>query len=382
MAGERLEADPIDPLLEWDCDRRVCPVAHEEDERSGRRWLVHGHPEALEVLNDHSTFSSRVSAHLSIPSGMDPPEHSEYRSIVDRYFTPPAMGAFEPHCREIAAEAVEAAVRRGGGEALSDLGQPCAVRMQCEFMGWPEEMQRELTRWQEANEEATRSGDRTRTAAVAGEFERHVGRLLARRRSLGEGAPDDVTTRLLREEAFGRPLTGPELISIIRNWTAGELGSIAAGIGIIVHELCSDPELVASLRAEPQLIATAVDEILRKRGPLVSNRRVATLDTELGGQRITAGDRVVILWPSVNRDERVFERPAEVDLERDQSRNLLYGAGIHVCPGVPLARLELRVFTEELLARSSELSLDPQRPAVFAAPPKGGFTEVHFRVRE
>src|SRR5690606_1907000 len=107
--------------------------------------------------------------------------------------------------------------------------------------------------------------------------------------------------------------------------------------------LAADGNLQARLRVEPPLLPAAIDEILRISGPLVLNRRVATRDVEIGGRQIKAGERVSLLWIAANRDEQVFDEPGEVRLDRDPRPNLLYGAGIHVCPGAPLARLELRV---------------------------------------
>lgn len=370
------DAAPADPLDAWDEERRRCPVAHDGE----GAWTVHGHAETLEVLHDPATYSNRASRHPSIPNGMDPPEHEPWRRIVDRYFGPDAVTAFEPACRRIAAASIDAAVARGGGDALADLGEPFAVRAQCAFMGWPDAMLEVLTAWQDANLRATRAGDRAATAEVAAAFERHVGAVLDARRAAGDAAPDDPTTRLLRERIDGRPLRDDEIVSIVRNWTVGELGTIAASLGIVVHALASDAELQARLRAAPGLIPTAVDEMLRARGPLVANRRVATRDAELGGRRIAAGDRVRILWPSANRDERVFDAPHELRTGRVPEDNLLYGSGIHVCPGAPLARLELRVACEELLARTRAVALDPDAPATLAAPPKGGFERVPFLV--
>ena len=106
------EGEAKDPLRAWDDERRRCPVTRETGEQGETRWLVHGHPEALQVLLDPATFSSRVSAHLSVPSGMDPPEHGPYRAIVEKYFGPSEVGAFEPACRRVAAVVIEGALER------------------------------------------------------------------------------------------------------------------------------------------------------------------------------------------------------------------------------------------------------------------------------
>jgi len=141
------------------------------------------------------------------------------------------------------------------------------------------------------------------------------------------GQPEgDPTDRLRRERVEGRP-SSDEIGSIVRNWTVGELDTIAASVGIVLHALAHDPDLQARLRAEPKREAAAIDEALRVRGPLIANRRVATRDVELAGQPVRAGDRVRVLWPSANRDERVFEAPEEIRLDRSPHDDLFFGAG-------------------------------------------------------
>ncbi|HPU56688.1 MAG TPA: cytochrome P450, partial [Verrucomicrobiota bacterium] len=125
----------------------------------------------------------------------------------------------------------------------------------------------------------------------------------------------------------------------------------------------------------------AIEEILRIHGPLVSNRRVTKKPVEIGGQQIAAGERVTLNWISVNRDERVFEHPDEFRLDRDQSRNLLYGAGIHACPGAPLARLELRVFMEELLAHTRHIAIAPDKQPQLAVYPASGYATLPLAVQ-
>ena len=372
---------PQDPLESWDAARRRCPVVHEEVAETGTSWSIVGHAETLEVLYDHATYSNRVSTHLSIPNGMDPPEHGRFRTIVEEFFSPERMADFEPACRAIASDVSESFAAQGGGDAVDELGVPYAVRIQCGFMGWPPAMQAALAEWQDANHRATRAADETATAKVAQEFERRIGAVLDERRAQGEDAPNDATTQLLRHEVDGRPLRDHEIVSIVRNWTAGELGTIAASVGILLHALGEDPALQVRLRDDPRLLPQAIDEVLRVRGPLVANRRVATRDATLAGEEIREGERLRILWPAANRDERAFDDPARIRIERDPSRNLLYGAGIHVCPGAPLARLELRVIMEELLRRTAAVELDPQRAVAFADPPKGGFERVPVVVR-
>ena len=132
-------------------------------------------------------------------------------------------------------------------------------------------------------------------------------------------------------------------MSILRNWTVGEVGTISAAVGILVHFLAEHPDLQQQLRDRPSLLPTAIDEILRIHGPLVANRRITTRPVEIGGRKLDAGERISLIWVAANRDGRVFEDADAFRLDRDPAQNLLYGMGIHVCPGASLASLELRV---------------------------------------
>ena len=130
------------------------------------------------------------------------------------------------------------------------------------------------------------------------------------------------------------------------------LATIAASVGILAHYLATRPVLQQQLREQPTLLPQAIDEILRIHAPLIANSRGTTTAVEIAGRKIEAGERITVIWASANRDETVFGDPDEFRPDRPASQNLLYGAGIHVCPGAPLARLELRIIMEELLAHT------------------------------
>ncbi len=364
-----------DQVRAYDRMRARCPVAR--DDFLG--WTVFSHADVRRVVTDHETFSNVVSARVSVPNGMDPPEHTPHRRVNERYFTPERMAALEPTCRRIAAELV-AALPDGPVEVMAALAQPYALRMQTAFMGWPESLHEPLRAWTARNHAATLARDPEALAAVAVEFDGYIRAQLDERRQAGADAPDDVTTALLRERVDGRPLTDEEIVSVVRNWTVGELGTIAASVGILVHALAADAGLQDRLRREPALLPAAADEVLRVHPPLIANRRVTTRPVTLGARDIGAGERVTVLWASANRDEAVFGDPDEVRLDRDPADNLLYGAGIHVCPGAPLARLEMRVLLEELLAGVAAVRPGTGDAPAFAAYPAGGFTSVPVEV--
>lgn len=367
-----------DQIASYDAMRRSCPVAHSAYGYTS----VFRHADVLRILNDHDTFSSAVSRFPSVPNGMDPPQHTAFRELIESYFDQDHIAAFAPACRDIARRLVQALPHNEPVEWVSKFAQIFALEVQCAWLGWPDTLHEPLRHWTLKNHAATLSRDQKAQSAVAQEFDGYIKDLLTARRTAGASAPDDITTHLLNNTSLGRPLTEEEIISILRNWTVGELGTIAASIGIIVHYLAVQPELQQRLRTEPHLIPAANDEILRMHAPLIMNRRVTTREVELGGRTLPAGTRLALIWASANRDEAVFGDPDEFRLDRDPELNLLYGAGIHICPGAALARLELNTVMEELLAGTRWLSLSAQHEPVKAFYPGSGFSSLFIQMTQ
>lgn len=362
-----------DQRAAYDKMRESCPVAYSEF----MQWSLFRHEDVWRVLHDTASFSNAVSSHLSVPNGMDPSEHTEYRRVIEKYFEPRRMAAFEPALREVAAPLMRAALTQGDVELMEAVALPFAVRAQCAFLGWPTRLWEPLARWTKESYQATLSQDRPALSKLAREFEAIIDAMLEERSAHCER---DTTADLMRDEVWGRPLSNEEIASILRNWTVGETATLASSVGILAHFLAQNKELQKQLRAQPSLLPAAIDEILRIHGPLVSSRRVARTDVEIGGRKIAAGERITLHWIAANRDGRVFEEPNSFRWDRDTSKNLLYGAGIHVCPGAPLARLEMRVAMEELLAQTTLVELADQ-PPVNAVYPASGFSILPLRMR-
>ena len=362
-----------DQIRAYDTMRRKCPLA-----QSPYGYVsVFRHADALRVIEDHETFSNAVSRFPSVPNGMDPPEHTPFRKLIEPYFDDAHNDAFAPACREIAESLVKSVAHGRSVEVTSNFAQLFALQAQCAWLGWPLSLHEPLREWTAKNHAATLSRDQAAQAMVAQEFDGYIRELLAQRRELGEGAPEDITTHLLRNDSMGRLLTEEEIVSILRNWTVGELGTIAASVGIIIHFLATRPDVQQALRDDPSRLPAAIDEILRIDAPLIMNRRIATRDVELGGHHLPAGTRLAVLWASANRDEDVFGEPDEFSLERDPADNLLYGAGVHVCPGAPLARLELLLVTRALLEGTGWIQLDDTAAPVKGFYPGSGYASLH-----
>lgn len=381
MPDAPVDWDPIAPDVQrdqraaYDAMRERCPVAR--DQSGG--WTIFRHAEVLRVLHDPATFSNVVSRHASVPNGMDPPEHTTWRRLIEPYFSHDRVNAFEPRCRRIAGDLTRQAATGEPVEVMSALAQPFAADAQCGYLGWPDALHEPLIDWTRRQHAATLARDRAALDALAAEFARIVDALIAERTDPAR-APADLTTALVAERVSGRPLAPDQITSILRNWTVGELGTIAASVGILAGFLAADPDLQDSLRRDPSALPEAIDEILRLHGPLVSNRRTATREVAVGGRTIHAGAQVTINWIAANRDPLAFDASGVFRRDRDPDANLLYGAGIHLCPGAPLARLELRVMMEELLAATRRIAAVPDRPATLAVPPAGGFASITLRL--
>lgn len=358
------------------------------------RVVVRRHAEVVAAAQDPGLFSSAASAHLQVPNGLDGGAHARARRLLDPFFAPDELAWLGPVLDDLASGLV-GDVGRGAFDAV-ELGARYAVRAQSAWLGWPADLEPELLDWVAENRAATRSGDRAWTGRVAARFDGIVRGLLdARRvgatarpastgpehdRATGTEGPD-VTARLLAQRDDGRPAwTDEELVSILRNWTGGDLSSLALCAGVVVHWLAEHPEHQRHLRDAPDpALDAAVDEILRLDDPFVSNRRVATRDTFVAGCPVAAGEQVVLDWREANRDPDAFDDPGAYDPEGHADRNLVYGTGPHVCPGRPLATLELRVLVRRLL-RAGTVVHDGARPAERETAPLAGFRTVPVRV--
>lgn len=362
----------IEPIEET---ASFCPMAKETGSDA---WLVLGHPEVVSAATDPETFSSTVSTRRVIPNGLDGEEHATYRAVVDRYMTLERVAALEPTARAVAAEIVAGLPRDVTVKTITHIGTPFAVRSMSAWLGWPRDLEDELVTWMRDNLDATRSGDRSRTAEVAERFDRMIRSLLDDRR---DRPVTDVTGELMDEQVDGRPLTEEETVSILRNWTAGDLGSLASSVGVIVHFLASRPEVQAELRThvtnrDVDAQEAAVEEILRIDDPFLANRRRTTTQVDLGDERLEEGTLLRLNWATANRDPRVFPFPDHYDPVGHAPDNLVFGIGPHICPGRALTLMELRVVIAELLAHTDEIVHATDRQAEREQPPGGGWARV------
>nr|WP_314926689.1 cytochrome P450 [uncultured Actinomyces sp.] len=371
--------------------RRICAcdAAYSQDSTQARapatdpagRPAVRSHTEAVAVASDATLFSSRVSRFLQVPNGLDGEEHRMMRGLLAPFFFPAALKELQPRLEKTAARLIETRRPERALCAVHELGSLYAVRAQSTWLGWCPEIEDELVEWVEANHEATRSGALERTREVARWFDRIMRDLIAQRRQTD--VAHDVTWRLTRLRRLnGTPVSDDEIVSILRNWTGGDLSSLALCTGVLLHWLIEHPEHQAAWPSlDDTALDRAIDEVLRIDDPFTFSRRLVTAPTTLAGRPVAAGVHVVIDWTSANRDPDVFDDPDVYNPAGNAERNLVYGTGPHACPGRPLATLELRVLLRALLARFT-VSAAPCGRAQRAEWPLGGWERVPIVLNE
>lgn len=188
----------------------------------------------------------------------------------------------------------------------------------------------------------------------------------------------DVTIRLILDEQLGRRLEFQEIVSILRNWTGGDLSSMALCIGVICNGLAHGKGVQGWLRSGPEETEfdAVLDELLRLDSPFVSNRRVTTCPVNLAGFELPEGQRIHLRWAGVNRDPRVFSGAS--DPREHAAENLVWGTGPHVCPGRTLSMLELRILVSELL--NAAIVLPVRGSSTRGLHPSGGWTQLPVRL--
>jgi cytochrome P450 len=338
-------------------------------------WSVTKYADVLAVSRDTTTYSSQRGISMMVDpdhptpaSGagkmlitMDPPHHVRLRRLVNKGFTPRMVAQLEPRVRELTHRIMDEVAPRGGCDFVTDIAARLPLGVICALMGVPDEdWERMFTLTNrvlgaEDPEYQTVAGDARETANQGlREMFDYFGRLVTARRAERR---DDLISVLTDAEIDGEALTEEEilyfcyLLIVAGNETTRN--AIAGGM----LALCEHPAERARLAADAALLPTAVEEILRWISPVMHMTRYVTRDTVLRGQPIRAGERVLLWYPSANRDAEVFPDADRFDVGRTPNEHLAFGLGEHFCLGAGLARQELRVMVETLLARLPDLEL-------------------------
>ena len=368
QSTERMTIDLLDPALYqsnphdvWAWMRANEPVYRDE---KNKLWGITRHADVMDVERRSLVFSSEgvyravLSPGESNMSAQDDPRHRQQRMLVQPQLTHAGVATRTAEVEALVAELVAEAVAQGEFDVVELIAGQLPARMTARLLGFPEEMWPEVKSW---SERLMRTDMRDRDPLIMNEF------IDANREFLGAMMPiieevsacprNDFMSIWANAEIDGQKLPPEAIFHEVGLFIAGGAETTRTAISHGIRAFVDHPEQWEELAAKPELINTAVEEVLRWVTPLNNFFRMALTDDVVGGQPIAAGDRIIMLYPSANRDEAVFKNPFEFDIHRNPNPHLSFGFGTHLCIGANLARLVLTTVFRELSGRATGLTV-------------------------
>jgi cytochrome P450 len=330
----------------------------------GGHWVARSRAVLAEVTTSPDRFSSKSRGIPAmdhdvdlIPLTMDPPEHSHYRIPINPLVSPKGVAPLEPSIREMANDLIDAVIAKGRCDFLHEVAEPLPVILFMRLAGMPTDR---LAEFRQLAEQATAAPE----ASARSEAFVRIGQILAPIVQSRMVEPqDDLISKLYAAGVNGRKMTFEELLNYSVLLFLGGLETVVNALAFSTRYLAMHPDIQQELREDPTKIATAIDELLRLHGIAFTVRRT-TADTELDGVLLKADDMILIMAPAANYDETFYPEAASFCPARKQP-HVTFNMGAHRCMGANLARLEMRVFFEQWLARVPPFRLDPESPPVF-----------------
>lgn len=344
-------------------------------------WVLSRFEDVWDAVHDPTTFCSgqgifpgmgeyNPDQMLPVMIMMDPPRHTQLRRLVNRAFTRRRIADGESAIREIARDLVNALAEAGGGDLVEDLAKPLPTIVIADLLGVPRQDRKEFRHWSDQLVQDNPDDPAAATRAMEGgaSLLAYFADLIAQRR---RSPQDDLLTALSTAEVDGERLSEDELFGmcvlllVAGNETTTNLVSNSA---VLFNQ---NPDQWKAVVADPSLLPGAIEECLRFDSPVQALARTLTRPVAIHGQTLKAGDTVLLVYGSANRDDREFSDPDAFDIGRTVDRQLAFGHGIHFCLGAPLARLEAQIVYSELLARSPEWTVTGSPERLHSGPIRG-----------
>lgn len=354
------------PHEEFERLRRTDPVHREQMPDGTEYWAVMRHADVVEVSRQPELYSAAKGGVVledlepealemmqDMLLAMDPPRHAQHRESLSAHFRARVIAGLEESIRTVCGRIIDDA-GDGDIEAVHELCAFVPSQVIGELVGIPPEDRDKIHHWAEtivAGEEDSLEGS-IAMAMFAME-------LAAARR---DDPREDLITLLLAAEFDGEPMTDLAFGSFFVQLVVAGNDTSRTLLSNAILALLNHPDQFADLREDRSLLPGAVEEVLRWDSPLHYFRRTVTSDTELGGVQIAAGDKLAMMYTSANRDEAVFDDPHRFDIRRSPNPHLAFGIGEHFCLGVHLARLEAKVFLDEMMNRWTSVELVGETP--------------------
>lgn len=380
-------ADPHERVL--DLIKNAPPVFWTP--RYGGHWMLLSHAANFEAARDTETFSSEIipqslikealaqlppgTPHIpqAIPITVDPPEHSKYRGPLNRVFSPKAINALTNDIRALAGELIDRFAADGHCELMAAFSELLPVQVFLKMLGLPLERQGDY-RMLVREHLGSPHNDSGKMIAMMHRITGSMRDTMIERR---DNPRDDIISMLWKLEVDGKPTSMDDMDNYCILLFIAGLDTVMNGIGHGVRHLALNPALQAELRKSPALIADATEELLRRYTFTVPPRRIAK-DILFHGVEMKENDRVMLFLPAADLDANEYPNPDTFDLKRDNKVHIAFNAGPHRCLGSHLARLELQICYEELLARLPEFRLDPALPPKFKGGHVAGVEQLHL----
>ena len=323
--------------------------------------------EAILAITDQLIFEPPTMLTL------DRPEHTRYRTLVNELFTGSRIKRAQDAVQQVIDDTIESFAGCSAIEFVSRFALPIPLRIIGDRLGVPDDERDRFERCASNAADSLRlifydDQELIRRMQLEVDLQRLMLRIYrARRASPHDDMISILATSKLQPE--GRPLSDGEVLSILRQFLVAGHETTSSAFGWGMLSLCERPALQDALRSHPEKMRTFVEEALRVESPVQGLPRVVTKDTELGGHALKAGDFVMLRYGAANRDERAFENPDQVDIDRLKAgMQMAFGSGVHHCIGAPLARQELNLGFAALLKRIENIRLDPDQPPPEAEP--------------
>ncbi|HMK98684.1 MAG TPA: cytochrome P450 [Acidimicrobiales bacterium] len=361
LAGAFYVSDPY-PAFAW--MRANAPAYY--DERNGI-WGISRYEDVRAIGQDPGRFSSaqgsRPGIALPMMIDMDAPEHRRRRRLVSWGFTPQAVTARSERITRACDAIIDRVAADGHCDLVADIATPLPLVMIADMLGFPEEDWGRLLHWSDTmlmSQGSPTAGALERATEAFVEWDEFVRRHIEDRRR--RGTSDDLLGALVNGAADGERLDVDSLVHEALLILIGGDETTRHVISGGMEALLRHPEQLEALRSDRSLLGSAVEEMLRWVSPIKNMNRTASAEVELHGRTIRAGDCVLLLYPSANRDERVFADPDSFDIRRSPNEHLAFGFGAHLCLGQRLARAELVAMVDRLLERLPDLALRAEGP--------------------
>ncbi len=356
-------ADPWPVLADL---RAHCPVARSDT--YGGFWVLTRYEEIKAVAHDDQTFSSaetilippkKNALQKSIPIEMDPPDFLEYRRIMHPMFSPTAVDRLEPVIERFVHRCIDDFIEHGEVDLVHDLADPLPALTTLYKLGLP------VDEWRTFSEPMHKTvflrQDNPARANTVEDLKR-IGQLIREAIAARRAAPrDDMISYLIQTSVFGQPVSDAAVHEMIMLTLQGGLDTTGSAISNALIHLDRNRDARQRLMDDPAALTPAIEELLRWEAPQFALARTANRDVTIGGREIRAGDRLLLVWASGNRDEAAFERAGEVVLDRFPNRHMTFGLGAHRCLGSTLARRQILCALRGVLRRLPDYAIDHAR---------------------